>query len=164
MPLTRIAQGAVAAATAALFLLPASAVASAPSDELPPNASLQDAVPQGTGSAEEAAPCRDLRQIGKTTYLRRGGMTAASVKHFYSPGCKRDYGYIWIWKGFSDKYPKYRACIGMWDATDGKLLGNHCRGVRELYSYPVANKPGHHLEPRGSVTVPRSASAGATHN
>ncbi|MDJ1138245.1 hypothetical protein [Streptomyces iconiensis] len=152
MPLTRTAKGACMAATAALALFPAAGAASASSSSggtLLPNPARQAAPLEAPAPAGQAAPCRDLYQIGKTAYLKRNGKAIASVKHFYSPRCKRDYGYLWVWRSYTA--PRYKACVGLWDAQAGKILGQHCRNnVRMLWSYPVANK-GHRLVARASI-------------
>lgn len=150
MPPTRIVKGTFAAATAALVLLPMGAAsASAPSAATPTAPSRQDATPSQPDAADRAAPCADRTQIGKTTYIRRGGETIASVRHFFSRKCNRSYGYIWVWQGYLDKHHHYKTCVGLWDGK--RLLGNHCRNnERELWSYPVTPKRG--LAARGSVT------------
>ncbi|MDX2645783.1 hypothetical protein PV341_19890 [Streptomyces sp. PA03-1a] len=57
--------------------------------------------------------CSDAYQIGSTGYITLDGMTAASVKQYYSPSCNRNYGYVFVWQQFRDAHPSWYVSTGV---------------------------------------------------
>ncbi|GHH78435.1 hypothetical protein GCM10018793_28900 [Streptomyces sulfonofaciens] len=138
----------ITAATFALVLLPA-ASAMAGSGPAPAPAKQRAAAPSTAPSAEgnplsaraqAIEVCADAYQIGTTAYIDRGGAHVASVKQFYSPACDMNYGYLWIWDGFRDKYSAYDTSIGIYrydeDAVVGKVSATATH-QQEFWSYPA---------------------------
>ncbi|MET9252342.1 hypothetical protein [Streptomyces sp. NPDC003717] len=72
--------------------------------------------------------CSDAYQIGTTSYAYRGTEKIASVKQFYSPKCKENYGYVWVWKSFLDKKIKFDVQVAVWNYDRSTL-----QGVRREY-------------------------------
>ncbi|MFJ8052185.1 hypothetical protein [Streptomyces luteogriseus] len=87
----------------------------------------------GTGPSEAGNPqsaravaagvCSDAYQIGTTSYAYRDGEEIASVKQFYSPSCKENYGYVWVWKSFLDKKIAFDLAVGVWSYEREYLVG-----------------------------------------
>lgn len=97
---------------------------STPADRQPPMSS----VPSEAGNplsarAQAAGVCSDAYQIGTTSYAYRGTEQIASVKQFYSPECKENYGYVWVWKSFLDKGINFDLQVGVWSYDRETLLG-----------------------------------------
>ncbi|MDT9682397.1 hypothetical protein RND61_10000 [Streptomyces sp. TRM76323] len=67
--------------------------------------------------------CSDAYQIGATEYIYRGSEKIASVKQFYSPGCDKNYGYVWAWKSFLDKNITFDLTVGVWSFDRNALVG-----------------------------------------
>ncbi|MFF4018394.1 hypothetical protein [Streptomyces sp. NPDC001843] len=65
-------------------------------------------------AAQAAGVCSDAYQIGTTSYINRGADHIASVKQFYSPSCKENYGYVWVWQSFLDKNITFDLTVGVW--------------------------------------------------
>lgn len=116
-----------------------------------PSPDARKAAPRSTAPAAEGNPkslkaqaagvCADAHQIGTTAYIDRGGARAASVKQFYSPTCKKNYGYVWVWKSFRDKVKDYDVSAGVYSYAQDKILGqdwwNDTNG-QEFWSLPAA--------------------------
>ncbi|WP_326687949.1 hypothetical protein OIE63_12835 [Streptomyces sp. NBC_01795] len=121
---------ATAAIAAAFVMVPAgnalagSGPAPAPSERSAPGSTAP--TPKGnplSAKAQASDVCGDAYQIGKTGYVKRGGETIASVKQFYSPECKENYSYVWLWQDFVDKEDTYTVSAGVYSHTRGKELG-----------------------------------------
>lgn len=122
---------AIAAVACAFVLVPAGTAAAGSG---PAPAPSERSAPQSTAPSPEGNPnsakakagdvCSDAYQIGSTGYITRGGVQIASVKQFYSPECKENYGYLWVWDSFRDKEDDYDVSIGIYnhdsDETPGK--------------------------------------------
>ncbi len=79
----------------------------------------------GTAYAESAAgPCSDAYQIGRTGYIYYGKAIAASVKQFYSPSCRQNWGYVWVWESFRDRDIPYDVGVAVYSYTTGQQYGN----------------------------------------
>ncbi|MEU2558234.1 hypothetical protein ABZ626_02635 [Streptomyces longispororuber] len=76
-----------------------------------------------TARAQAAGVCSDAYQIGTTSYAYRGTEKIASVKQFYSPRCKENYGYVWVWKSFLDKDITFDLQVGVWSYDRESLIG-----------------------------------------
>ncbi|MET9496278.1 hypothetical protein [Streptomyces sp. NPDC006552] len=95
-----------------------------PGSDQPPASSVpSEAGNPLTARAAAAGVCSDAYQIGTVSYAYRGTETIASVKQFYSPRCKENYGYVWVWKSFLDKKIKFDLQVGVWDYDRSTLLG-----------------------------------------
>jgi hypothetical protein len=121
---------ATAAIAAAFVMFPAgSALAGSGPAPAPSGHSVSKstaATPQGnprSAKAQESGVCDDAHQIGKTGYIKRDGETIASVKQFYSPDCKENYSYVWLWQDFVDQEDTYTVSTGIHSSTQGKDLG-----------------------------------------
>ncbi|WP_210592157.1 hypothetical protein [Streptomyces sp. GESEQ-35] len=121
---------ATAAIAAAFVMVPAgSALAGSGPAPAPSERSASKSVaptPKGNPlslKAQASDVCEDAYQIGKTAYVKRDGATIASVKQFYSPECKENYSYVWLWQSFVDKEDTYTISTGVYSYTQGKKLG-----------------------------------------
>ncbi|GHJ34917.1 hypothetical protein [Streptomyces sp. TS71-3] len=122
----------ITAATCALVMLPA-ATAMAGSGPAPAPAKQQRAAATSTAPSEQgnprsaaakaAAVCSDAYQIGTTAYIDRAGAHVASVKQFYSPSCNVNYGYLWVWDSFRNKYSAYDTSIGVYNYAKDTVAG-----------------------------------------
>ncbi|MFF9378195.1 hypothetical protein ACF1BB_27170 [Streptomyces griseoluteus] len=74
-------------------------------------------------AAQAAGVCSDSYEIGTTSYIYRGTDQIASVKQFYSPSCKQNYGYVWVWKSFLDKNITFDLTVGVWSYDRDFLVG-----------------------------------------
>jgi hypothetical protein len=84
------------------------------------------ATPEGnplSAKAQAGGVCDDAHQIGKTGYIKRDGTTIASVKQFYSPECKENYSYVWLWQDFVDQEDDYTVSAGVWSYTQNHEFG-----------------------------------------
>lgn len=133
---TRLRKLALAAAATVLVLTPAGA-AYAGSGPAPAPAGKSDraaaTAPTAQGNpdskrAQAAGVCDDAYQIGATGHIKRSGTTIASVKQFYSPSCKENYGYLWVWDSFHTGAKPYDVTLGVFsydrDAVVGKVGKN----------------------------------------
>ncbi|MET9966028.1 hypothetical protein ABZZ80_08990 [Streptomyces sp. NPDC006356] len=121
---------ATAAIAAAFVMVPAgSALAGSGPAPAPSERSASEstaATPEGnplSAKAQASDVCDDAYQIGKTGYVKRDGETIASVKQFYSPECKENYGYVWLWQDFVDEEDTYTVSTGVYSYTQEKELG-----------------------------------------
>ncbi|MEV6809993.1 hypothetical protein [Streptomyces sp. NPDC051132] len=99
----------------------------------PAPASGTSATPAGTAGTEAGNPssavaqaagvCSDAYQIGATSYIYRGTDKIASVKQFYSPGCKENYGYVWVWNSFLSQNINFDLTTGVWSYDRESLVG-----------------------------------------
>ncbi|MFF2650904.1 hypothetical protein [Streptomyces sp. NPDC058045] len=144
----RVRTTAIAATTCALVLLPAAGAMAGTGPAPAPHNSVraQSTAPSEAGNplsakAQAADVCTDAYQIGSTGYIDRGGVHIASVKQFYSPKCKENYGYLWIWQDFRNKVKSYDVSTGVYsyprDAVLGKVTVNQTHG-QEFWSKPAA--------------------------
>ncbi|MFI7386674.1 hypothetical protein [Streptomyces sp. NPDC049813] len=100
----------------------------APGAQPPASSAPSEAGNPATAAAAAAGVCSDAYQIGTTAYAYRGTEKIASVKQFYSPQCKENYGYVWVWKSFLDKKIKFDLQVGVWN-YDREVL----QGERRVY-------------------------------
>ncbi len=70
-----------------------------------------------------ARPCSDRYQVGETRHEFYHGMTAFSVKEFYSPSCHNLYGYSYAWLQFRDLHVRYDVGTAVYDLTHGAIDG-----------------------------------------
>ncbi|MFD9907725.1 hypothetical protein [Streptomyces sp. NPDC059063] len=90
--------------------------------------------------AQAAGVCADAYQIGTTAYIDRNGAHAASVKQFYSPSCKANYGYVWVWKSFRDRVSDYDVSAGVYSYARDEIVGQdwwNRTNSAEFWSYPA---------------------------
>ncbi|WBB58705.1 hypothetical protein O7599_24165 [Streptomyces sp. WMMC500] len=128
---TRLRKFALAVAATALVLTPAGA-AYAGSGPAPAPAGKGDraaaTAPTAQGNpeskrAQAAGVCDDAYQIGATAHIKRSGATVASVKQFYSPSCKENYGYLWVWDSFHTTAKPYDVTLGVFSYDQDAVLG-----------------------------------------
>jgi hypothetical protein len=74
-------------------------------------------------AAEAAGVCDDAYQIGSTGYVKRSGVTIASVKQFYSPECQENYGYVWVWESFRETAGDYDVTAAVYSYSQDEVLG-----------------------------------------
>lgn len=138
----------VVAAASACVLLPAtSAFAGTGPAPSPGKHSLttRSAAPSEAGNpmsvkARAAGVCSDAYQIGATAYINRGGAHVASVKQFYSPRCKANYGYVWVWQSFRDKIKDYDVSTGVYSYARDEVVGQdwwNATNSQEFWSRPA---------------------------
>ncbi len=141
---------AIAASAACAFVLLGTGSALAGTGPAPaPDA--RRAAPQSTAPSAEGNPkslkaraagvCSDAYQIGTTAYIDRGGARAASVKQFYSPRCKQNYGYVWVWQSFRDKVKDYDVSTGVYSYSRDEIVGQdwwNQTNAQEFWSLPAA--------------------------
>jgi hypothetical protein len=131
---TRLRKFALAAAATALVLTPAGAAYAgsgpAPSPAKSDRAAATAPTAQGNPEskrAQAAGVCDDAYQIGATGHIKRGGTTIASVKQFYSPECKENYGYLWVWDSFHATAKPYDVTLGVFSYDRDTVLGKVSR-------------------------------------
>ncbi|MBO8198741.1 hypothetical protein ACFW4X_07035 [Streptomyces smyrnaeus] len=158
-------KGVLVTAACAMAMLPAGAAQAGDGAGLSPTSARAGEATATTAAPEEDAASRDSRaarmcsdayQIGSTGYIKRKGYTIASVKQFYSPRCHRNYGYLYVWKGFRQHHKKYATNVGVYDFHAKKLLGLRVwrnTSAASFWSYPT-NTVHHCTAARGAVTVP----------
>jgi hypothetical protein len=161
MRTTVSSKGALVAAACVLALLPTGA-ANAGDDPPPPGhreLANAEATPAGNPSsrgAQAAGVCNDAYQIGKTGHIKRKGQIIASVKQFYSKNCNRNYGYLWVWKSFHDKFRSYSTNIAVNNFRTNELVGLRSWSMthqQEFWSYP-ADTVRYCTAARGAVRAP----------
>ncbi|MCT2588469.1 hypothetical protein LHJ74_00660 [Streptomyces sp. N2-109] len=122
---------AIAALACAFVLIPAgtAAAGSGPAPAPSERNTTKSTAPSAEGNpmsakAKAGGVCPDAYQIGTTGHITRDGVQIASVKQFYSPECKENYGYLWVWESFREKEDDYDVSIGIYnhdqDETSGK--------------------------------------------
>jgi hypothetical protein len=67
--------------------------------------------------------CTDVRQIGRTAYVRWHGMTIFSVKQYASPTCGLRFGYAYAWRQFRLRHVPYELGVAVFDSTHDRYLG-----------------------------------------
>ncbi|MVO83750.1 hypothetical protein GPA10_02950 [Streptomyces sp. p1417] len=127
----RARKTAIAASACAFVLFGAGSALAGTGPAPAPDA--RKAAPQSTAPSAEGNPrslgaraagvCSDAYQIGATAYIDRGGAHAASVKQFYSPRCKANYGYVWVWQSFRDKIKDYDVSTGVYSYARDEVVG-----------------------------------------
>lgn len=93
-----------------------------------------------SAKADAAGVCADAYQIGATAYIDRAGAHVASVKQFYSPSCKRNYGYVWVWQSFRNKVKDYDVSTGVYSYARDKVVGQDwwiATSGQEFWSLPA---------------------------
>ncbi|POX35997.1 hypothetical protein C3486_35905 [Streptomyces sp. Ru73] len=73
--------------------------------------------------AQAAGVCSDAYAIGNTGYITREGVQIASVKQFYSPKCKQNYGYVWVWDSFRKTAGDYDVSAAVYSYSQDEVLG-----------------------------------------
>ncbi|HET9171217.1 MAG TPA: hypothetical protein VFN97_17390 [Actinospica sp.] len=73
--------------------------------------------------ARTAAPCADRYQVGATVHEIYHGMTAFSVREYYSPSCHALYGYSYAWLQFRNLHVHYDVGMAVYDQTHGAIDG-----------------------------------------
>ncbi|MFF1794095.1 hypothetical protein ACIF6L_31705 [Kitasatospora sp. NPDC086009] len=97
------------AAVVAGLVMPTAATASATTTVTAgTTASAQEAGTTSPVQVIDIQSCPDAHQIGSTAYIKFGSETAASVKQYYSPSCKANFGYTYEWTAFRNAHP------GLW--------------------------------------------------
>ncbi|WP_206321944.1 hypothetical protein [Streptomyces sp. HNM0575] len=126
----RYAKTAVAALTCAMLAVPAGAAyaGSGPAPKPSERSAAKSTAPSAEGNpnsrlAEAAGVCDDAYQIGTTGYVKRSGVTIASVKQFYSPDCKENYGYVWVWESFRKTAGDYDVTAAVYSYSQDEVLG-----------------------------------------
>ncbi|GHC70408.1 hypothetical protein [Streptomyces flavofungini] len=145
----RARKTAIAASACAFVLLGAGSALAGTGPAPAPDA--RKAAPQSTApsadgnprslKAQAAGVCSDAYQIGTTAYIDRKGAHAASVKQFYSPSCKKNYGYVWVWQSFRDKVKDYDVSTGVYSYARDEIVGQdwwNKTNVQEFWSLPAA--------------------------
>jgi hypothetical protein len=84
--------------------------------------SIASAGPAYAGSS--TGPCADAYQIGSTGYIYYEKAIAASVKQYYSPRCRQNWGYVWVWENFRDRDIPYDVGVAVYSYTTGQQYGN----------------------------------------
>jgi hypothetical protein len=118
--------GVIAAAALALALGTGTAYAGtgpAPTPSARQTAAARSTAPTPAGNpadvrAQASGVCSDAYQIGSTTYFQSGddGATFGSLKQFYSPSCKQNYGYFWVWDSYVQTHSDpYTVTVGILD-------------------------------------------------
>jgi hypothetical protein len=140
---------AAALAACALAILPAATATAASGPAADPAgaraASAAGTAPSAAGNprsarAQAAAVCADAYQIGSTAYIDKNGAHIASVKQFYSPSCKANYGYLWIWQSYRATVPSDDLSVGVYDADTQSIVGQHDwidTKEQEFWSFPA---------------------------
>ena len=126
----RHAKTLIAALTCAMVAIPAGAAyaGSGPAPKPSERSVSKSTAPSAKGNpaskaAEAAGVCDDAYQIGTTGYVKRNGVTIASVKQFYSPECAENYGYVWVWDSFHGTAGDYDVTSGVYSYSQDKVLG-----------------------------------------
>jgi hypothetical protein len=140
----RYAKSAVAALTCAMLAVPAGAAyaGSGPAPK-PSERSAKSTAPTAKGNpnsraADVASVCADAYQIGTTGYIKRSGVTIASVKQFYSPDCHENYGYVWVWENFRKSAGDYDVTAAVYSYSQDEVLGSRAwtnSTQQEFWSY-----------------------------
>ncbi|HTJ68623.1 MAG TPA: hypothetical protein VL551_13895 [Actinospica sp.] len=97
-------------------------------------------------AAAPAQPCADRHQVGRTVHEIYEGITAFSVKEYYSPSCHALYGYSYAWLQFRTMHVHYDVGMAVYDVTHGAIDGPRTyiggQGGPDYWSAPV------HLAPK----------------
>ena len=98
-------------------------------------------------------PCADVHQVGQTMHEVYHGMTAFSVKEFYSPSCHAYYGYSFAWLQFRQLHVRYDVGMAVYDVTHGAIDGARTfvggAGGPDFWSAPVSVSHGTCAEGEG---------------
>jgi hypothetical protein len=128
---TRLAKVAISVLTCALVSVPAGAAyaGSGPAPKPSERSLAKSTAPSAKGNpaskaARAAGVCADAYQIGTTGYIKRAGVTIASVKQFYSPDCAQNYGYVWVWDSFRKTAGDYDVTSAIYSYSQDEVLGN----------------------------------------
>jgi len=126
----RFAKTAIAVLTGAMLAVPAGAAyaGSGPAPKPSERSISKSTAPSAKGNpaskaAKAADVCDDAYQIGTTGYVKRSGVTIASVKQFYSPDCQENYSYVWIWESFRKTAGDYDVTAAIYSSTQDEVLG-----------------------------------------
>ena len=120
----------LAAIACSFALIPAgtAAAGSGPAPGPEPKHSEASTAPSAAGNpssakAQAAGVCEDAYEIGSPGYVMLDGGKIASVKQFYSPECRENYGYLWVWESFRDKGGDWDVSIGVYSYSQDEILG-----------------------------------------
>ncbi|AJE84934.1 MULTISPECIES: hypothetical protein [Streptomyces] len=159
----------LAAIACAAVLVPASSAfaGTGPAPAPDKQRSAKSTAPSAAGNplsarAKAAGVCDDAYQIGTTAYIDRSGQHAASVKQFYSPDCKQNYSYVWVWQSFRDKVKDYDVSTSVYSYSDEKFHGKRSwadTNLQEFWSNP-AETAGHCTAAVASLRAPGEPLAG----
>lgn len=147
----RYKKTAVAALTCAMLAVPAGAAyaGSGPAPKPTERHAAASTAPSAAGNpaskaAQAAGVCEDAYQIGSTGYVKRSGVTIASVKQFYSPECKENYGYLWVWESFRETAGDYDVTTAVYSYSQDEVLGKRSwrnTTKQEFWSHGTATVP-----------------------
>ena len=138
---------------------------SAPTQVARPAHTVADAGTAGGTAARSAAaaavPCRDAYPIGKTGYIRYGGRVIASVKQYFSPRCRKNWGYVWVWQSFRNRRIPYDVGVAVYSYTTNRPYGNqYTANTRRAEFWSLAaNTHSHCTAGQGLVLVNRATPA-----
>jgi hypothetical protein len=76
-----------------------------------------------SAKAKAAGVCADAHEIGTVGYINRAGQRVASVKQFWSPECRENYGYLWIWDSFAAGGGEWDVTTAVYSASQDEVLG-----------------------------------------
>ncbi|WP_030607046.1 hypothetical protein [Streptomyces sclerotialus] len=126
----RCSKRALIGLTCVFALVPAgSAMAGTGPAPAPPERSVaKSTAPSAAGNpvsarAKAAGVCSDAYAIGETGYIVRQGVKIASVKQFYSPKCRQNYGYLWVWDSFRATAGDYDVSTAVYSYSQDEILG-----------------------------------------
>jgi len=143
----------VTLATVPVLFADASHAATIPTTTTTTTTSVQVPAPKHPRLLFSGGPCADVRQIGRTTHEGYHGMTAFSVKEFYSPSCHAYYGYSFAWLQFRQLHVRYDVGMAVYDVTHGAIDGARTfvggAGGPDFWSAPVSVSHGTCAEGEG---------------
>ena len=62
------------------------------------------------------------------------------MKQFYSPRCKANYGYVWVWESFRSKIKDYDVSTGVYSYARDEVVGQdwwNATNSQEFWSLPA---------------------------
>ena len=65
-------------------------------------AAMVAGVPSAASADIKPSGCSDGYQVGATKTINLNGVTAASIKQYWSPNCQKNWAYIYVWQQFID--------------------------------------------------------------
>ncbi|WP_051468799.1 hypothetical protein [Actinomadura oligospora] len=67
-------------------------------------------------SASEIGSCSDAYQVGSTKVVSdENGQPAMSIKQYWSPSCRQNFAYAYVWQSFRSSHP------GTWTVDVGEI-------------------------------------------
>jgi hypothetical protein len=84
--------------------------------------------------------CQDGYQVGATKTISLNGVTALSIKQYWSPSCQKNWGYVYVWQQFIDSLGSNQSwsfSVAL-EKQGGKRLGTVSASApaRERFSTP----------------------------